>query len=293
MNKVLMVLIALFLTTSAFSQDSILNKREFTENFIKHIQKSGNNKNYEFESDLKIKAKDDKGGEHIVYMGNAYDTYRSGSKTLEQVYTSYFAALTNQVTALANTEVRTIFPVIKSINYLEATKKQLKEAGYEGEELPFFYQQLTEDLIMLFAFDSKDSMRFVSQDDVKRLDLESSISAIAGQNLRRYFASFETEVQTLDTEGAGDVYVFVADDNYEASVLTAFDHLNSKLKLKGEPIVFVPARNIVIIADITDLAAVQKAHMIALGVYTEYSYAISPHGYVYNEGEWIRITPDL
>ncbi|MCO7191231.1 MULTISPECIES: DUF1444 family protein [unclassified Pseudoalteromonas] len=293
MNKILIMVVAFFLSASVFSTESLLSERAFTENFIKHIKKNGSKRDYEFESELKIRAKDDKSGEHIIYMGNAYDTYRSGHKTLEQVYTSYSAALNNQLTALKNTEVQTIMPVIKPIDYLEGVKRQLKEAGYEGEALPFFYQQLNEDLIRLFAFDSEDSMRFVSPDDVKRHDIEATISDIAGQNMRRYFESFDTGVQKLDTEGEGDVYVFVADDNYEASVLTVFDHLQSTLNLKGEPIIFVPARNIVIIADITELAAVQKAHMIALGVYSEYSYTISPHGYVYQGGEWIRITPDL
>lgn len=60
------------------------------------------------------------------------------------------------------------------------------------------------------------------------------------------------------------------------------------LEIDGEPVVFIPARNVVLIVGSNDSKAIDMASSIAARGYRELGYAISPFGYKYLDGKWSR-----
>jgi len=170
---------------------------------------------------------------------------------------------------------------------------QLKESGYDKNESPFFFEKINDDLYLMYVFDSQDSMRFVSRKDVEKYHIKESIRDIASKNLEHHYSKIQAEFSEVDTQGNGNIYLFSADDNYEASIITAFDYLKSiKSEINGAPVVFIPARNRAIIVGSKDTIAIALASKIASQGYDELGYSISPYGYVNINGKWSRFTPE-
>ncbi|MGQ8363885.1 hypothetical protein [Glaciecola sp. 1036] len=269
-----------------------MTEHEFTLGFIERLNLSIPDSEFKIVSDLRIHTKDIGGYELNIFLGNAYDVYKSESRELELIYDDQLAAIKNQHAVFSNNDVKSILPVLKSRGYIETAKKQLKEAGYDKEELPFYYEKLNEDIYKMFVYDSQDSMRFVSPDDLKKHGIGGSISSIASTNMKKYYKNIGAQINEVDTNGNGRLWLFSADENYEASILTVLGYLELSMQDHGSDfVVFVPARNISLIVKANDSVAIQLASNLAAQGYNEFGYPISPYGYVNKDGKWQRIQP--
>ncbi len=286
--KGLLVLV-LFAPFFVLAEKPLLTEREFTAKYVEYLQSNNPDSEFEILSSLNIQAEDVNGYELKVYLGNAYDAYKSGAKSIESVFADFSDVIESQKEIFSNTSVKSIFPVLKPREYIETARQQLKEAGYDKEALPFYYEKLNDDIYQMYVFDSKDSMSFVSPEDVDEYGIESSIAEIAKKNMENYYGSLGAQIGEMDTQGNGRIYLFSADENYEASILVAFDYLEStNLPSDREWVVYVPARSIALIVDSNDSQAIQLASYLAVQGYNELAYAISPFGYIKKDGSWIR-----
>ncbi|MDH2434417.1 DUF1444 family protein [Pokkaliibacter sp. MBI-7] len=247
---------------------------------------------FEIVGDLRIHAKNIGGYELDMFLDNAYAVYTSGNRDLDAVFSDQIESVKRQQKVYGGPDVKSIFPVIKPVDYFEVVKKQLKQAGYNSEELPMYYQKLNDDLYEVYVFNSTENMRLVTPDDVKKLEIENTISSVAAQNIARHYKEAGASISEIDTNGNGHIFRFKADENYEASLILASDYLKDlQVNSKGPIVVFIPARNIALITDSGDVQATQLAAGISARVYSEMGYAISPYGYIKKDGEWVRYTP--
>jgi len=289
MKRIFILILALLMPFGVYAGKPMMTEQEFTLGFIDRLKVSIPDSKFEIVSNLRIHTKDINGYELNIFLDNAYDVYRSGSREFDLIYDDQLASINNQRAAFLNNDVKSILPVLKPRDYIETAKKQLKEAGYDNEGLPFYYEKLNEDIYKMFVFDSQDSMRFVSQDDVKTHGISDSISDIASTNMERYYKNLGAKFNEIDTKGNGRVWLFSADENYEASILTVFGYLELSMQEDGSDlVVFVPARNIALIVKASDSKAIQVASNLAAQGYNELGYAISPYGYINKSGKWLR-----
>jgi len=286
---IIMLCVVVTLSVHAYQQ---LSKHEFTTEFLRQLKTHFPKVTLTIVSDLNIQTQDFNGYKMSVFLNNAYDSYASGSKTTEQVYADQIKAIKNQQASYSNNDIKSILPVIKPRDYIENTKKQLKDTGYGKEQLPFYVKQLNDDLYQLYVFDTPSSMRFVSQEDVEKLGIENSIQNIAGQNLQQYYQKLGAQIKEVDTNGNGRIYMFVVDENYEASVLAVSDYLKQIMQASAQQfIVFIPARNLVLIVPTKEAKGLSIASNIAEQAYNEMGYSISPYGYININGKWQRYLP--
>lgn len=292
MKKVFILILTLLMPVGVYAGKTLMTEQEFTLGFVERLKVSIPDSKFKIVSNLRIYTKDIDGYELNIFLDNAYDVYRSGSREFDLIYDDQLASINHQRAAFSNNDVKSILPVLKPRDYIETVKKQLKEAGYNKEGMPFYYEKINEDIYKMFVFDSQDSMRFVSPDDVKKHGISESISGIASTNMERYYESLGAQISEIDTKGNGRVWIFSADENYEASILTVFGYLELSMQGDGSDlIVFVPARNIALIVKANDSKAIQIASNLAMQGYNELGYAISPYGYINKSGKWLRFQP--
>ena len=282
----------LFLVTAS-AESSNLSKQDFTKEFVKVISAEIKESDFVVISNLEVHTNNIGGYELDIYLDNTYDTYTSGSRSLQEAFNDQINSIRSQQAAYSNNSIKSIFPVLKPKSYLEIVKKQLRDSGYDKDGLPFYLETLNSDIYIMYVFDTPESMRFVSREDIEKLNIETSlVRSIATKNLDNYYHKIGAQLQQLDTGGNGTVYMFTADENYEASVLIStflFDKVN--FILNGEFVVFVPARNTVLIVPSQDTVGIKLASKLALQGYSELGYSISPYAYKRVLGVWQRIMP--
>lgn len=285
----ILIMLALLMPMYVHADAAQMNERDFTNNILERLKAGIPESEFEIVGELKIIAQSQSGYELTLFLDNAYDVYRSGIRDIELVYDDQVATLKSHESALSNNDIRSILPVSKPRAYLDKARQQLEEAGYDKEGLPFYFDKINDDIYQMYVFDSQDSMRFVTPEDVEKYDIGGSISSIASRNMELYYARVGAQLVELDTGGNGQIYHFSADENYESSILASFGYLERiGLDSSEDWVVFVPARNIALVVGAGDSAAVELASRLAFDGYYELGYAISPYGYIKKNRSWVR-----
>lgn len=290
MKKILSALAIILVATQALATN-LFTESQFTEQFAERLRQEIPNSKFMITSDLVIDTNNIDGYELTIHLDNAYATYSAGQRTLEEVFSDHIDSTKLQNVRLENNELKAIMPVIKSTDYLIRAEKQLRERGYDKKELPFYVQKLTENINILFVFDTEQSMRFVSPADVKELGLsDNDIKRISEENLNEYFLRINLSINEFDTKGSGVLYFVEADENYEASALLSSPLWNKKtFPVKGEIVAFTPARNILLVTGSEDSEGLRLAYTLAEKGYNELAYNISPTALKRDNGKWLEI----
>lgn len=282
-------MLALLMPMCLHAEAAPMTEGEFTTRVLERLKAGIPESEFEVVGELKIIAQSQSGYELTIFLDNAYDVYRSGTRGIELVYEDQVATLKSHELALSNNDIRSILPVSKPRAYLDKARQQLEEAGYDKERLPFYFDKVNDDIYQMYVFDSQDSMRFVTPEDVEKYSIRNSISSIASRNMELYYAKIGAQLVELDTGGNGRIYQFSADENYESSILASFGYLERMGLDSSEGwVVFVPARSIALVVDAGDSTALELASRLAFEGYYELGYAISPYGYIKKNHSWVR-----
>ena len=219
------------------------------------------------------------GGTMNSFLDNAYIEYQKDPDNIDTVIVAYASGL-DQTRELESAEftLAEVMPVIKDINYIEQVGEMLKEADADNG---LVYEPLNEELFVVYVFDTPTSIRFMTQSDLVELGVEqSSLREAALTNLQNV-------LQHVQLEGdPASLSMLVADGMYEASMLL-FDGIWSKQQfpVKGDIVVYVPARDVVLITgseDMVSLATIQEILFDKQG----FAHPISNSGFVFKSGKW-------
>jgi uncharacterized protein YtpQ (UPF0354 family) len=291
-KQVIIFLMLGLLATSIFAKsasEDLMTKKEFTKNFMKALQVEMPEMQFTTISDLHLSAKTSDKDELEIFLNNHYTRYLSAQATFKSICNDEINSIKNKEMLFVDKSLESILPILKPKDYIDTVKAQLKQTNYKEKEFPFYYEKLNDDIFIVYVFDLPDSMQFVSSKDIKKYHIEKDIRTIASKNLEKYYKASKAKVEKIDTGKDGDLYVFSADQTYEASLLLANVFLNQQdIPLKGDLVVFLPARNTVLFAGSKDEAGLHIASAIAKQGFSELAYAISPYGYVYVDGKWKR-----
>jgi uncharacterized protein YtpQ (UPF0354 family) len=145
-------------------------------------------------------------------------------------------------------------------------------------------------MVVLYVFDTADSMRFVSPEDMNDLGIaETDIRTLAKQNFDTYLEKVSATIEQIDTQGQGELFMLQVDDNYEASALMSnVLWSGDNVSVNGDVVAFVPARNVMLIVGSKDALGLKFAANIAENAHAEMSYSISPNGYRRVGDDWRR-----
>lgn len=293
MKIITRIIMGVLFMYSTCAWSGVLSERLFTYQFSKKLAVEFPKSKFTIKSNLRIYADNINGYELNIFLDNTYNSYISKSRTLEEAFTDQINSIKNKQKPSNVKNLKNIIPVLKPKDYLSNARKQLIRSGYKKKGLPFYYEKLNSEIYILYVFDTPESMSFVSPEDIKNLKVKiPKIRDIAKSNLDNYFGKIKATISQMDTDGEGSIFVFEADRNYEASALLLPDVWDkNNIPINGEFVVFVPARDTLLIVGSKDKKGLKIAENIARRAYAELGYAISPYGFMQNNMQWVRYKP--
>ncbi len=273
----------LFCVTTVMASDP-MSKSEFTDRYAQAVTRAHPDAKVNIASELEVKIVMPGGDELTSFLDNAYTDYRNQPDNLEGILNTYIGLL--PMAAGSNTEdyaKERIFPVIKDRLYI----KQAGELLQKDDKNRLVYEQLNDILYIVYAFDTPSAIRFLTEEDLGRLGIErNELKELAMSNLKDALPDIQLE---------GDpsrLSMIVADGNYEASLLLA-DKLWTKdhFPVKGDIVVYVPARDVVLITGSEDTTNLAKAYDIVNNPAQEWSHMITNEGFIRTNGKWRIFRP--
>lgn len=279
MKKILFVILAA-LWQQSFA-DQLLSEAEFVERYIEVTKRQVPGIKAEKKGRLEIYFENSDGEERVSYLDNAYISYKNNPELLNEIIEQYSGSL-KQMFQLNEMEFSKaqIFPVIKDRKYVKQVGAMIKEKSGDTA-FPFYYEKLNEELYVLYAFDTETSIRFISQEDIDKLGLKNEeLRELAKDNLH---GSVKLQLQ-----GSPDsVSMLIADGTYEASFILYENMWNkNQFPVKGDIVVYIPSRDLVLITGSEDVEGLKKVRSIVYDPKHEWSHMVSEKGFIRKDNTW-------
>ncbi len=259
----------------------VLSPDAFTAHYVNVIKETYPDIKVTINEPLAISIEYPDGGKMNSFLDNAYIEYKQDPSNIDDLIMVYASGL-DQTRELdsAGFTLAEVMPVIKDRLYIEQVGEMLKDADADNG---LVFEPLNEALFVVYVFDTPTSVRFMTQADLTALGVEqSSLRETALVNLQNI-------LQHVQLEGdPASLSMLVADGMYEASMLL-FEGIWNKQQfpVKGDIVVYVPARDVVLITgseDITSLATIQEILFDEQG----FAHPISNIGFTMKQGKWER-----
>jgi len=277
-KKLFFILVVLGLTIVSAN---VLSKKEFTILFKDNLTKKYTKHTFKLCGELCIN-----GDDNIIYLDNAYKEYALSKDSFKNIFLRHTHSFRNSKNLFKSGKKDKILPVVKSKEYIQEIKSTFKKLNKISD---IYYQKISDELYLLYAFDTPKSIKFVTNSDIKRLKLKN-IKELAIENLTKYYNNIGATITHEDIKNSKGLYILSAKHNYEASVIVDKKFLIDKgIKVEGDIVVFIPARDTVMIVDSKDKVALKVASNISKKGYSELPYRISPYGYLLKGKEIVKL----
>jgi len=267
---------------------SLKTWRELTEYFVDYLAKNLNN-------DIRwtkitwgkspdqtiVHSKNAEGFEYNSYMGNYFAEYSKDPRNLEAI-TQYWAGLIlNAMQSDNSVTSENIMPIVKNQDWLSTSQQQLK--ALYGDQ-PFIetriLQALTDDLYIAYVIDKPNSMTYVSESDLKELNLtKDELFKVAIANLKE-------KISEVNIQGSGGRYALRFDQAYDSSFALVIDHF-VKLCEVSNPVIAIPERGELLLCSADNIENVTGLKDMTQKIFDQATYPISPKLYlVSNTTDW-------
>ncbi|MDR3286006.1 MAG: DUF1444 family protein [Prevotellaceae bacterium] len=266
--KILLVLMTLNCCTS---KTKILTKTEFTLIYFDSLKLRLPEVDFKIISDLTITSSfDEKEFKHI--LDNAYQEYKLQTSSINAIITNHINASSELYLDKKNIKVERIVPVIKSKDYLDKVNQLT-----EQQESNIVYEKYNDQLIIVYCEDTEYGISYFDKDHFQQLGINTdTLLAFSISNLKRLLP----DIQSIGENGN---FGIIAGGNYEASLIL-FQNMWTKenFDVKGDFVIAIPNRDVLLITGSTNIEEVQKIKELAEKSYKEGTYNISPYLYKWN-----------
>jgi uncharacterized protein YtpQ (UPF0354 family) len=256
------------------SAAQVMSRRAFTQEFAAAVRAEGMSAT--IKADLELAVKDGSGISLTMFLDNAYAQYSANPQARAEVMQRYIGSLLDSRAAAAPVDRARIVPVVKDRGWLRA----LPGSGKRPQHV---FEDLNEDLVVVYAEDSPKSIRYLAAKDLEQLGLRrEELRPLAVGNLEKLLPDIQLRRGEL-------VSMLTAGGNYEASLLL-LDAIWSggQLQVDGEIVVAVPARDLLLFTGSRHKAGVARLREIAVRAAREESYSLTGRLFVYRNGKFQR-----
>ena len=279
MKRLAALVLCLLLAAPAAAQ-LLLSKEAFTQQFAKALRAEG--MSVKVKGELELEVKDAAGKEMTAYLDNAYALYASDPKARKAVIQRYVRSLLDSAKDQdAPLDRSRIVPVVKDRGWLAEIRKVAQERG--GKPMDNIFEDLNEDLVIVYAQDSPRNIRYLIGDNLAELGLKKNeLRALAVDNLRNLLPDVELRRGPLFS-------MITAGGDYEASLLL-FDDLwaGGKLEVDGDVVVAVPSRDLLLFTGSRNRPGLARLREVASKAAREASYSLTDRLFVYRNGKFER-----
>lgn len=260
------------------SRAETLSPAVFTQEFARALTAAMPSTTVTVQGELQLSVKDAAGLDRTLFLSNAYQDYSRDPARFGELVKASIAAMQQPAKAGTKLDRSRIVPVIKDRKWLSDLQQTLKAQGKEQEHLS---ESLNDELIIVYAEDDPTRMRYLTADEdigVSRPELR----ALSIENLRRILPKIEmrTGDHVLLVEAGGD---------YEPSLLLVDEIWSGgQIKVKGEIVVAIPARDVLLITGSRDRTGVRRMRELAAKLAAEGPYGLTDALFVYRNGRFTK-----
>ena len=232
---------------SCNSQNSVLTKEEFVKIYLDSLRKRNPEIRFKLNPDLSISSsKNDLELKH--YADNAYSEYQLEPDSIIEVISRYVTSSSDMYVDRKTINVMNIVPVIKPIDYLDEIAKLSKDG-----KVSHIVEKYNDQLIIMYAEDSKNNIRFLIDDQFKTLSIpRDSLKSIA-------LANFDKIMSNIKKQGGDGVFMVIAGGNYEASlILLPSLWTKENFPVDGGFVIAIPNRDLLFVTGSKDKKGISR-----------------------------------
>lgn len=216
-----------------------------------------------------------------VNLDNAYATYTNDEGNLDSILKRYSESLAETFSDdSAQLSVKDVVPVVKDEPWLTDMVATGEEAGSRAAP-DFFYRNLAEGLIVVYAIDTPTSIKYVA----------TSVFTDAGIDLttieEQAFDNLRERLPDVELHGSDGLYLVTAGGDFEASLLLMDSLWNKEnFPVQGDIVIAIPARDTLLVSGTHNVKQLQKLRELSQEFYDESAYRLSVDTYVRRENSW-------
>jgi uncharacterized protein YtpQ (UPF0354 family) len=258
------------------------SERAFTDEYVAALRAALPAIKIESVKPLEVKVTLPDGKSSTAFLINAYNDLQRDPSSRKAIIERQVASMVEVSKPDEGLDKRNIVPVIKDRAWMSETAKSRQAVG-GGAAFQHVHEDFNEDLVIVYAEDRPTNTHYFEESALKKAGVDrKDLRELAKENLRRILPD-------LEREEIGGVSLLSAGGDYDASLLL-FEEIWSGdlLKVKGEIVVAVPARNVVLFAPASDPARVEELEALVRRVFAENSYTLTDQLFVFRKGRFQR-----
>jgi len=222
-------------------------KLKFTKEYFKKLKKHVQGLELVFLKELEIKTKHD-GKDLTHYLDNAYSQFVRDKKNKSEVINTYLKSALTLYQSQPQFSYDKIVPNIKDSRFIEEIMKIQQD-----EDIPYVFEKYNEELYVLYAQDTENSISYLIKDNIKEYNIETEgLQKRAIENLLKILPKIESH-------NDNGYYKITAGGDYEASlILDKTIWTKDNFQVLGEIVIGIPARDLVLLTGSEDVAGLKR-----------------------------------
>jgi uncharacterized protein YtpQ (UPF0354 family) len=266
-NNLSILLSGVFLISCNIKNNTVTVK-EFTKQYFDSLTNKFPTAKFTIVDDSTIESKF-QDNEIRISVDNAYREYQAEPDSLRQVLNKYLTVTSELYSLKGEINIGRIVPIIKPVSYLDDIKNVANKMG-ATKDVEGVYEKYNDQLIIAYAEDTKNSIRYLTHDDLKSLSIKTdSLKSIATRNLDRLL----TNIQRRGRDG---VFMLTAGGDYEASIILLDNiFIKESLPVKGDFVIAIPNRDMLLVTGSDDKAGISKIKEVATKSFATGNHQVS------------------
>lgn len=265
---------------SSPSKSTLLTPAEFTQEFVKTLQETRAELMVEVVQDLELRVSREGKSAVQNFLYNAYDVYKQDPSEKATVFERFtLCSLDSLDLQDKKLDPTRIIPIVKDRAWIEETRQALASHG-DGTASEQISEGLNEELVILYAEDTENNIRYLSHSDLADAGMEPwNLRELACENLERLLPE-------IKRHGENGVYMLTAGGTFEASLLLLdFVWKDPGLKVNGELVFAIPARDVLMITGSEDPEGLASLRKVVAQIFSENgSYRLTQKLFLYRSG---------
>lgn len=275
MYKFLIFAIGGLLVIGCNQKNNTVTLKEFTKKYFDSLTTKFATAKFRIVDDSTIESKFNDNDIRIS-VDNAYKEYQHNPSSIQKIFSKYLTVTSELYTRREKIDVDRIVPIIKPVSYLDDVRSAAKKMG-GGQDVEGVYENYNDQLIIAYAEDTKNSIRYLTHDDLKVLSIKTdSLKSIATRNLDKLLTN-------IQRRGGNGVFMLTAGGDYEASIILLDNILTREsLPVNGDFVIAIPNRDMLLITGSNDKAGISKIKEIATKSFENGNYQVSEYLFKWN-----------
>ncbi len=252
-----------------FFKKKKLTETEFAKKFADQLTESISGLQIISINELEVKTEFNESEEITHYLDNCYSEYVNDPKDIKDIMNRYLNGAKSLYLPKEPTNIDRIVPVIKDHEFV----RQLKELNSEFDD-NHVYEKYNSELYLFYAEDKEHSISYITQDDFKAL-------GVSYENLKLKAIENLENMVSIECHGEDGYYMLVAGGNYEASLILLNIWDKDNFDVKGEIIIGIPSRDLLIITGKDDTENLEKLQNIITEIHETGDHLVSKEIFEY------------